>query len=301
MAYSPTATREFATGGPLTLEIDSRQGQVAIAGGETDRVSLEVSANIWARSEREADDIFQRIVAGIRQEGDTLSIEAPDLAGLASSRFGPFVFGRGISVDYRMHVPKATRCTISSRGGGVEVSGVAGPVEVRQRSGRTSVRGIAGDVRVESSSGRTDVEDVGGDVQVEVRSGAVHAARVDGDVMLRCQSGKVVAEELHGHTDIESSSGSISLTGAEQGARVQARSGSARYTGAVLGDLDVQTGSGSILLAVDPRHPFLIDAETRSGSVRSDLAPHDAAEPPPPDAPTVRLRAASGSIRIARM
>jgi len=74
-------------------------------------------------------------------------------------------------------------------------------------------------------------------------------------------------------------------------------SGSVRFQGSVHGTTEIETVSGGIDFDVNPRQLFYLDAETRSGSIRSDLAPRQGG-PPPEGAPTVRLRSVSGGIRI---
>lgn len=313
MEYIRAATRDYATGSRVALEVDCRSGNTVVEGQDVDHVTVQVVAHVWEDSPEAADGVLARILAGIRHQGGTLVIRTPELGGA-----GPwFLFGRGTRVDYAITVPHDSECRISSRSGRVEVARVGGPVEIEQRSGRTSVREIGADVAISTRSGSTDVEDVrgavsvaahsgkvsvrvvGGDVRASSHSGAVQVERVGGNVEARSQSGRVTATEVAGHARVEAASGSVNLNTGRGGA-VRTASGSVTFRGAVQGDLTIQTASGSVSLEVDPERPFQIEAESTSGSISSSLQPRRDGTPPPEGAPRVVIRTASGSIRISR-
>lgn len=332
MEYIRTATTEYPTGDRLTLEVESRSGNTVVEGQDVDRVTVQIVVHVWEESADAADDFLDQVMAGIRHHGDTLTIAAPQV-----SSSGPWLqFGRGARVDYALTVPRRTACRISSRSGRTEVARIAGPVAVEQRSGRAAVRAIAGDVQIVNRSGATEVEDVGGrlvlesrsgkvlvravqgdariasysggvqvegiggNLEVHARSAAVQVERVGGSLAAHSQSGRVAAGDVGGEARIEARSGAVVLSACRDGARVRTASGSLTFRGPVLGDLDIEAASGGIRLEVDPAHPFFIDAETASGSIHSDLAPRRDNNPPPAGAPAVRVRTASGGIRISR-
>jgi DUF4097 and DUF4098 domain-containing protein YvlB len=314
MEYIRTATREYATGSQLSLDVDSRSGNVVVEGQDVDQVTVQIVAHVWEESAEAADGVIDHLVAGIREGEGSLSVRMPELPGAGRWMF----FGRGPRIDYAITVPRRTSCTISNRSGRVEVSRIAGPVQIDQRSGRTTVRAIASDVNVGSRSGSTEVEDVsgavrvsahsgkaivrgaGGDVSVSCHSGAVQVERVEGSLQARSHSGRIAASDIAGDTQIDAKSGAILLTNGRAGARLRSISGQATFRGPVLGDLDIQTASGAIQLEIDPDRPFFVEAESVSGSIRSDLTVRREADAPPATAPRVRLHTGSGSIRIGR-
>ena len=105
--------------------------------------------------------------------------------------------------------------------------------------------------------------------------------RCKGDVSIQARSGAIQVEDIDGRL------------------RAETRTGAIRYSGAVRADIDIEVGTGAVRLAVDPDSIFFLDAETVTGSVRSDLSlrrPSDGAGQK--DGPTVRIRTRTGSIRI---
>lgn len=295
MEYIRTFTRELHTGESAELSIENRSGTVAVRGEETAQVRIEVIAYLWAESDLEADEQAELIVRGIRQEGKSVTVRAPALL-----RPRPFLFfSRAPRIDYQLTVPQRSTASISSRSGRVEVENLAGPLEVTARSGRVSVREIGGDTRIASISGSVQVDAIAGSLVIDSRSGGARVSRCRGNVKVHSRSGSLQVEEVGGSLEAETRSGSTSISGVGGALKLTARSGSVRYQGAVGGPFDIDVVSGSVRLAVDPNSRFFLDAESTSGSVRSDLPlRRRAGGAPPRDGPRVRIRTRSGSILL---
>ncbi len=77
-------------------------------------------------------------------------------------------------------------------------------------------------------------------------------------------------------------------------------SGSVEFRGRVAQPISMEVTAGSVRLAVSRDSGFFLDAESRAGSVRSEL-PVGYLERPPKDAPTVRVRTQSGTIRVVAL
>ena len=278
MEYIRTLTRAFDVGEQAELSLENRSGTVTVRGEDTQEVRVEVVARLWAESEEEANEQAEMVERGIRQEGQRITIRAPSLLarpGLLS------LFGRGPRIDYQVTAPRATEARITNRTGRVEVEGISGPLEIESRTGRAEVRQIEGDTTITSRTGAVRVETIGGALMVSSRTGTVMVRRCKGDVSIQARSGAIQVEDIEGRL------------------RAETRTGAIRYSGAVRADIDIEVGTGAVRLAVDPDSIFFLDAETVTGSVRSDLSlrrPSDGAGQK--DGPTVRIRTRTGSIRI---
>ncbi|MGH2601235.1 MAG: DUF4097 family beta strand repeat-containing protein, partial [Dehalococcoidia bacterium] len=311
MEYIRTAEREFAAGEGFALEYEGRSGNIVVEGGDVDRARVQIVAHIFEEGADVADAILQRVVDGVRLEGSTLRITPPRIS---TGTF--FWFNRGARIDYAVTVPRQTRCRLTSASGRVEVARITGPLEVSQKSGRTSARMIEGNARVTSKSGSVDLEQVGGslvaraqsgkvsvdtvggDATVQAQSGSVKVAHVAGNLVAESHSGRLDASDVGGNANLAAHSGRVSLAGAKGSVTMQSISGQVIYAGRVGGNVDLSSTSGMVHFDVDPANPFFLDAETVSGSIRSDLPPRRGEGPPPEGAPTVKLRTVSGAIRI---
>lgn len=303
MEYIRTASRQFVTGERLTVNIEGRAGDVIVEGQDSDRVTVQVVARLAGESGKGADGALERILDAIRWDGESLTIEAPNIASQ-----GPwFLFGRGAKIDYAVVVPRGAKARVLGRSGRISVTGVLGPVDIDQRSGRTSVRNIGGEVTVASQSGPVEIERVGGKVTVVARSGRITLRDVESDVKLNTNSGSIEAERagaaleavaqsgniaiddvegsvravaqsgrvtvsgVGGQAQIDARTGVVTVANVRNGAKVRTHSGNVMVRGEMTGGLDIQSVSGSVTVRGSVRGN--LDIQAASGQVRLDVDP----------------------------
>ncbi len=272
-------TRELETGSEIKLRVENRNGRIAIRTHDRPVVVVNVAAELYAGSSSEADADFERVKAGITQDGNRASVIAPELP-----RPEWFFFGRGPKIDYEVTVPADAEVWVSSRNGPVELS------STRRRA------------RVESRNGRVTIEGVEGEIEVESRNGRVSLKRCSGPARVAGINGPITLEQVRGAIEAETKNGPLELI--EAGASVKATTvnGPIRFTGRVAGDLEFQAVNGSVRLAVTADSRFEIDAESRHGGTTSELPVRDRkpVEGSGP-APKVRIRTVNGGIRLTEI
>jgi DUF4097 and DUF4098 domain-containing protein YvlB len=164
-----------------------------------------------------------------------------------------------VSVNYTVTAPAGTRVTASSVSGGIRVTDIKGDLSATSVSGAVRLANVGRIGSAKSVSG--DVEIV--DTQVD---GAVEAASVSGSVLLR----KVNARRV----DAGSVSGNVILQDVRSD-RVEAHSvsGGIEYSGALAktGRYELNSHSGDVRLVVGADAGFELEANSFSGSIRSDL------------------------------
>lgn len=308
MQYYRTIERSFAAGTTPLLRIANRRGDLSIIGEDREDIAFTAQIAVSADNQREGEERLDAIEIPVSQDGDTIVIgeaagEDDEPAGVRFFRQG-WHFGIRVGlqmsdtrIDMVARVPRRCRVEASHRSGPARLSGLHASVTVDARSGRTDVREVRGPVRVEGRSGAIEVRDIIGDLAIVSRSGRVEVEEVEGNVALRSRSGHVSIAEVRGRVSVESRSGRVTLRSIDGETRVSSSSGAVEWRGAVRAPLSIEAKTGLIRLAVERGAGFYIDAETRHGSVRSEL-PVDHLEQPRPDAPVVRLRAQTGAIRI---
>jgi DUF4097 and DUF4098 domain-containing protein YvlB len=234
----------------------------------------------------------------IRQEGRRVIVRTPDLTRPRSI----FSFGRGPRVDYQLTVPRATAVRISGRSGSIECAELDGNVDIQSRSGRVTMHEIKGAVAIASASGSVQVERIGGALSIDSRSGSVRVRECGGNAQIKARSGTLQVDEIGGDLQVDSRSGTAALSDVRGGLTLKSRSGSVRYEGGVGGPFDIDVMSGSVRLGLDRNSVFKLDASAVTGSITSDFpvrkSPPSGAKPSA--APSVRIRALSGSIHIGQ-
>ena len=302
MEHTRTINREFETGDKAVLLVESRSGSVSVEAHEGHSVRVEAIVHVWSDQPADADEAAALVEQAMEQDGLRVMLRSPSMPETA----GWSLWGgkRGSRVDYNVRVPVHSGVRVLSRSGRVHVARTEGRVHIESQSGRVSVANVIGDVMTMSRSGSVAIEGVRGDVSAETRSGRAEVRDVTGCVMLKIRSGIADARDIRGDVKIEGHTGLIQLGQIGGCVQVATHTGLIRYQGNVLGDFNMKAHTGSIHLAVDPAHPFFIDAESQVGTVRCDLEPRRNGGAAPAGAaagPTVRLRTHTGSIRISRL
>lgn len=223
------------------------------------------------------------------------------------------VFGASVRVD--AEVPEGADLTLTSGSGDVTCEGTLGVVHARSGSGdvragavrETTLATGSGDVSLVASSdaklttgsGDISVGDVG-DLHARVGSGDVTVRTLRGNGSVKSGSGRLRVVELSGSAQLKSGSGAIQVGTLTGEVAASAASGAISLERVLSGVADLTTASGSQRIGVAHGTAVLVDAESRSGRVRSDLeelgapAKHELTA-------RVRARAVSGSISFHRV
>ena len=157
-----------------------------------------------------------------------------------------------------------------------------------------------------SGSGNVIDDGVGENAKLSTGSGNIHATGLRGGFSAGTGSGDVYAEQT-GQGDVKAStgSGSIELKNLRGGLRADTGSGNIKVTGTPTSSWHLHTGSGNVDFRAGDA-PLTLDAETGSGSVRTDREMvtqgsndrHHVTGKLNGGGPTVRIETGSGSIHV---
>jgi DUF4097 and DUF4098 domain-containing protein YvlB len=148
--------------------------------------------------------------------------------------------------------------------------------QVRRRSLQILVRVPRdADVEVRSGDGSVELEAVGGSVDVDTGDGSVAVRGARGSIRLRTGDGSIHGRDLDGAVDATTGDGSVSLEGRFDILAVKTGDGklvaSAQPGSRVAQPWHLQTGDGSIALALPRDLGAHLDASTNDGRVRSTI------------------------------
>ena len=226
------------------VSVSNISGDITVTGGSGDEVSLDAVKH--TRGDRGA-------LGDVRIQVDN----TPTRVDVRTEY--PRMSHSNVSVDYTLTVPNGASVELHSISGTIKVSGVRGTLRVETISGNVSA---ADTPNVELA------KTVSGDVSLSGIS-------TDGNVTAGTVSGSVTARGLKAkRLDLNSVSGDVTLTDVNV-ASVHAKSvsGSFEYTGAIQkgGDYDVNVHSGTIRFSLSNPSGFYLNADSFSGSIRTDF------------------------------
>lgn len=259
----------FKTPGPVALDLRVAAGAIEIEAADVVETTVRLEP-LGAEASAEAV-----AAAEIEHSGGRLLVDVPDRRG-----FGSFI-GRGPQVRLRVRVPEGSSVEVRTRSADVEARGSFGALDAKTASGdlaagavsSATVSSVSGDVRLDSVAGETEVHTASGDLHVGRSGGPLRANLVSGDLAV-----------------------------VEAGSSVSVRtvSGDQRIDVVREGEVSLNSVSGDIRVGIRRGSRLWVDANSVSGTMRSELELSDS--PPPGDGPLVELRAktVSGDVHVTR-
>jgi hypothetical protein len=242
-------SRKLRLGRDGRVSVSNIAGDIVVTTGSGDEVSIEAVK----RTRGDRDEL-----AGVRIVVDELpgrvEVRTDHESNRSRDRRGDHV-----SVDYTVVVPA---------GAGVDLHSVSGNVKVTGARGAVRAESVSGDV-VAADTPRIEVaKSVSGNVTVS-------GVSTDGDLAAGSVSGNVLARSVKVHAlELNSVSGSITATDVScDRFNAKSVSGGVEYAGAISkgGTYDINVHSGTVRLTLANPAGFVLNANSFSGSIRSDL------------------------------
>ena len=258
------ATLDLAFEVPLSLDVDTSNGDVAVQGVEgIEAVSVTVTLRSKGETLEEAQDRVDRIVYHAEQLGNRVSLRYRSNEQAADVR-------RYSGVDFDVLVPIETR------------------IEVDTSNGAVSIDAIQGTILVDTSNGAIDVYDSAGTLTADTSNGRIEVVRFAGELRLDTSNGEMWLEQVSGTVNAETSNGGVHYTGTLTVGDNRIRTSNGSITVRVPLDasiaFDASTSSGRI------RSSLSLVGDTQGDEWSAQLNP--------PANVTFDLRTSNGTIRI---
>jgi DUF4097 and DUF4098 domain-containing protein YvlB len=245
----------FATPGRLQVIVNNEVGLVVITTSESTTTSVSLEGDSAG-----AEELIERATIECRSTdgSDVVRVKIPRMHGMK------FIRRNGVTV--RITTPDGCDVDVTTASADVELNGSFGGVTVKSASADITVDDAAGDLRAKTASGDISVGTVGGELTMHSASGDVRCVRVDGRSSATSTSGSVEVGSAGDRVDARSTSGDVRLGDVAGDASIVAVSGSVGCW-----CLRVRAISGNIELGVARGTRLVVDAETMSGTVQSDI------------------------------
>jgi|KBSMisStandDraft_5_1062788.scaffolds.fasta_scaffold02634_3 DUF4097 and DUF4098 domain-containing protein YvlB len=243
-------SRKVKIGRDGRFSLNNISGEIVVNGGSGDEVSIEAVKR----------------TRGDKSELANVQITVDDRAGRVEVRTEHEQNRRDrngrsdhVSVDYTVTVPASVSVDLHSVSGSVKVTGVHGSLRAET---------VSGDVTVVDAPRLEAAKTVSGDVSLT-------GVTADGDLSASSVSGNVRAKGLKARgLDLGSVSGDVSVTDVTcERLGVKSVSGNIEYAGAIVksGRYEINTHSGTVRLLLANPGGFELNANSFSGSIRSEL------------------------------
>lgn len=264
---------------PITLSLDYVNGDIIIEQSRNDLLIIEAVKTVYASNRDEAERVADHIEISVKQNGDKISIKSNYLKMLnRSTGFWNRILGRGSDsygdVDFRISVPIKCDLIIQNNSGSIDISNHEGSVSIisnvntritiRENQGSVTIVSEAADIELSSIEGQIDISNTAGkmigeflfgDVRVKQPKGQITLKWVEGDIKVRSETGRIIIKQLRGAIDLTTRSATVEI-------QTELVSHKGYF---------VETSSGRILFSVPFSASGLVDIETRSGEIKSEV------------------------------
>src|ERR1700677_4718370 len=282
LAAERSFDRTLTVNGPVTLHVSTGTGYIHASPGSDSQVHIvghvKSSGNSWFGGS--SDDAVSRVASNppINQAGNIIRVGE----GSDDSM-------RHVSIDYEITTPANTMLAAESGSGDLQRSSLNGTVQAHTGSGSIRADKLGSGSKLETGSGSIEATNLGGSTTLQTGSGEVRAQLGSaGDVVAGTGSGSIKLTDVHGAVKAETGSGTVEISGQPTS------------------PWKLTTGSGDITLQVGSNARFTLDAQTGSGSVKTDLPltmrgsldKHHVNGTVNGGGPTIKAETGSGDIRI---
>ena len=259
--------RNFNVHAGGTITIDADVGDIKVNAG-AGNVSVDVIRRARTLTRSQADDIFKDYNVTFAQEGNNVRIRAR-----YNRPTSWFHWNNDLDVHFVVNVPSQFNVDLTTSGGDIVVSDLAGQVHAKTSGGDVSLGRIAGlvdahtsggDMSMTGSQSNAMLSTSGGDIKVGDAAGSLNVRTSGGSIDIRRSQSDLKAHTSGGSIDIGDAGGAIDAS--TSGGSIHAR-----LSRQPRADSKLSTSGGGITISVAPNVALDVDAHTSGGDVASDL------------------------------
>jgi hypothetical protein len=270
---------------PVTLDVHLSEGELQIAYGRDEQVSIVAIARVPAGTK--VGDESPEAPISVEQDGNHVQVRNPSGAGSATEK---------IKIVCRIDVPYRTEVRSVVDNGKQTITGIMGPVKTQTKNGDIKVSYISKGALAEADSGNLDLEVIGARVEARTGAGAISCIRALQGVDAETGDGDIVLIVVGpSKATVKKGTGRIEVGAARGGFIGSTVGGNLRVKAAPHDDWRLSSVSGNIRVELPQAAKFDVDATTSSGEV---LINRDDMERPNASVRNLRQKVNGGGNRI---
>ncbi len=260
--------RAATAGGKLVLDVGF--GEIDIAPGAADKVSLEAHRLVDFGDEKAENDFLKEAPIVVSKEGNVVTIRARRAETNLSRTF------TGLSkmdAKFTVRVPKDFLLDLHTGGGCITVAEISGELKAATSGGKLTFTKLRGPVDARTSGGSIKIESCDGPLLVKTSGGAIHADGGSGSLDARTSGGSIEVRNFKGDAVVKTSGGRLQLEDIGGKVRGETAGGSviATLLAPVPGEVTLSSAAGSIQLNVPAEAAIDIDARASVGAIANAL------------------------------
>lgn len=264
----PTITKTFDLNQPGTLNAQSSGGGVTVITHNQKTVVIQAfvrkNGRLLSPSDKMLDEVLEDFNLDFSKNGSDITARV--------ERQSQWRFMNNVGISLTILVPREMSCNVSSSGGGVKISGVAGTHNFSSSGGGVQLENITGNTKAKSSGGGVKVTNQNGDVQLRSSGGGVNLDGARGNVLAHSSGGGVHLSDIHGDVEAGSSGGGVTITGESGAVKAKSSGGSVHVNiGNLSKEMHLESSGGGVDAVIKNGENLGLDLDLSSSRVNVDL------------------------------
>ncbi len=263
-----TITKTFDLKEPGTLNAKSSGGGVNVETHDQPQVVIQAfvrkNGKLLSPSDPMVNEVLEAFDLNFSKSGSVITANV--------ERKSRMNFWNNVGISLTIIVPKEMSCNVSSSGGGLKISGVAGTHNFSSSGGGVHLENVTGATEAKSSGGGVHAEKQNGDIRLSSSGGGVTLDEARGSVFAHSSGGGVSLKNIHGNVDASSSGGGVSVSGESASVKAKSSGGSVHVNIQNLSkDLYLESSGGGVDAVIHNGKNLGLDLDLNSDRVNIEL------------------------------
>lgn len=248
---TPYLTKSLSNDAISNVVVKTSAGGIMVTGksGEAPRIEVYVQDN--QGHELSHEEAQRRLEKRFDMQ---INVNGHELDAIVKNKHENDIFDwnkDGISVSFRIYVPKEVSTTLSTSGGGIDLSDLSGNEQFNTSGGGLHIRNLSGKIQGHTSGGGIEVENSTDNIDLKTSGGGIRATGCSGNISLLTSGGGIELTNLKGNVTAHTSGGGIRGEHIE-GELITSTSGGGIELRDMSCSLDAHTSAGS--MSVEMKH-----------------------------------------------
>ena len=248
---TPYLTREFPASSIKEVEATTSGGSLMLTGDAVSKAVVEVyvSRDNWSNEK----------IKQVLDDNYTLDIKVVDgkLYAVAKQKKNINNWdSKGLSISFKISVPKQVNSNMQTSGGGIQISNLSGSQDFKTSGGSLMVDNVSGSITGATSGGGISVTNSKDNIDLKTSGGSIIANGCSGTINLATSGGGISLNNLTGKIDAVTSGGSI-MANNISGTLTTATSGGSVSLEAISGNLEAKTSGGNMIVKIKSANEYV--------------------------------------------
>lgn len=191
------------------------------------------------------------------------------LSAISSQKNRMFNWKNGLSISFKIYVPKNVSTKLNTSGGSIAMTDLNGVHDFSTSGGSLSLNQLTGNITGHTSGGSITIANSKSQIKLETSGGSIKAQNCSGNIKLSTSGGSLNLNDLTGTIEANTSGGSVSANNIS-GELITHTSGGSMGLQNISGSLDASTSGGSINATITKVGKYLT-LDNSGGSIKLNM------------------------------